>query len=193
MKNLIFVGSTFHFNERSSWHFFPYKIQMTNRKIAVVFHVKICKADVFIWGFWNFCFLFVSFGCFRFYRVLIIWALPSQSRFSKEDHDGRRCLYLPCCCSPGSPIVLRSIIRTYKKLMNGNHKERQSLPRLPTFQRSATSSWIYGSSRAVHLLGSRNSWRCHTRLYHSLLYNRFRCRIDNTRCFYLYGSCFNPL
>ena len=130
---------------------------------------------------------------FAFWECWYSALYNSEADSQEEDHDGSRCLYLPCCCSPGSPIVLRSIIRTYKKLMNGNYKERQSLPRLPTFQRSATSSWIYGSSRAVHLLGSRNSWRCHTRLYHSLLYNRFRCRINNTRCFYLYGSCFNPL
>ena len=27
----------------------------------------------------------------------------------EEDHDGRRCLYLPCCSSPGSASVLRPL------------------------------------------------------------------------------------
>ena len=51
---------------------------------AQAFRVKICQAGVFIFFGGDFCFQFVSFGCFRFRGVLIINALDFGSRFSRS-------------------------------------------------------------------------------------------------------------
>ena len=64
-------------------------------------------------GFWIFCSQFVPFAVSIFSIYLCIITYEYSADFQEEDYDGRRCLYLPCCCSPYTHIVLRSIIRTY--------------------------------------------------------------------------------
>ena len=49
--------------------------------VSMLRHVKQMFS---FWGFWNFCFQFVSFGCFDFRGVLIISTLQSISSFSRR-------------------------------------------------------------------------------------------------------------
>ena len=46
--------------------------------------LRYVKQTFSFWGFWNICFQFVSFDCFRFRGVLIISSLHFESRFSRR-------------------------------------------------------------------------------------------------------------
>ena len=46
--------------------------------------LRYIKQMFSFWGFWNFCFQFVSLGCFRFWGVLIFSTLQFGSRFSRN-------------------------------------------------------------------------------------------------------------
>ena len=48
------------------------------------------------WGFWNFCFQFVSFGCFGFRGVLIINTLKFRSRLSRRRLWSLKRFYRDC-------------------------------------------------------------------------------------------------
>ena len=53
-------------------------------KIPLFSVLRYVKQMFSFWGFWNFCFQFVSFGCFLFRGVLIINTLQFRSRFSRR-------------------------------------------------------------------------------------------------------------
>ena len=53
-------------------------------KFRLFFVLRYVKQMFSFWGFWNFCFQFVSFGCFGFRGVLIINTLKFRSRFSRR-------------------------------------------------------------------------------------------------------------
>ena len=58
-------------------------------KFPFISVLRYVKQMFSFWGFWNFCFQFVSFDTFRFRGVLIISALQLESRFSRK----KKCCY----------------------------------------------------------------------------------------------------
>ena len=64
--------------------FFIATIKSQNRIIAIVSVLWYVRQMYPFWGFWNFCFQFVSFGCFGFWGVPIISALQLESRLSRR-------------------------------------------------------------------------------------------------------------
>ena len=127
--------------------------------------LKHIKQMFSLWGFWNFCFQFVSFDCFCFLEKLTFSTLQFGSRFSRRASWcswvlASSWLQQPrlCLCSSAS-VVNDDWCRT---------------SRLPSFQGASAASWILGFSGTLHLLGCGNGWRCHRRVHHRLCGHRLR-------------------
>ena len=58
--------------------------------------LRYVKQMFSFWGFWNFCFQFVSFGCYLFRGVLIFSTLQLGSRFSRRRLWSLKRFYRDC-------------------------------------------------------------------------------------------------
>ena len=68
-------------------HFYNITLSWPNDrkwKFPFISVLRYVKQMFSFWGFWNFCFQFVSFGSFRFWGVLTFNALQLGSRFSRR-------------------------------------------------------------------------------------------------------------
>ena len=93
-------------------------------KVRLFSVLRYVKQMFSFWGFWNFCFQFVSFACFCFLEVLIISALQSQSRFSRRRSWWAFAQALSLGCN--SLVVFMAWRRNYMWLLNSTELQRHS-------------------------------------------------------------------
>ena len=146
------------------------------------------------WGFWNFCFQFVSFGTFCFLGVLIFSTLQFGSRFSRRrlwwlsEHVSSSLQLLRLCLSSSVSKPDSSVDTHY-----GSRNRTQRICQLPNVQGASETSGVHGHPRALHHMGSLRCWRCHSWLHHCLLHLGIRCWFDCSCCFSLHGCRTNLL
>ena len=139
------------------------------------------------WGFWNFCFQFVSFGTFCFLGVLIFSTLQFGSRFWK-----RRLWWLSVLASSSLQLHRLCLSSSVSKPDSsvdthyGSRNRTQRICQLPNVQGTSEASGVHGHPRALHHMGSLRCWRCHSWLHHCLLHLWICCWSDCSCCFSLH-------
>ena len=163
-------------------------------KLPLFFALRFVKQMFSFWGFWIFCFQFVSFANFPNKTTLCFRYLWKFDRFSR-----RRLWWLSVLASSSLQLHRLCLSSSVSKPDSsvdthyGSRNRTQRIYQLPNVQGTSEASGVHGHPRALHHMGSLRCWRCHSWLHHCLLHLGIRCWFDCSCCFSLHGCRTNLL
>ena len=130
------------------------------------------------WGFWNFCFQFVSFGCFCFWGVLIFSTLQLESRFSRRRSWRTLAKYFDmmafqimkgwkvCTCQLEPRIAFNFDVSIMVRRYLARSLVVRSIPRLRNERKSVEPAFFLNHSNSRGLnLGFYKRYQCSKQFY----------------------------